>query len=51
MHGERHLDRTAAEWIASLNAAKRRDADEDTFRVWLADSTRNAAAFDQHPGL
>ncbi|MDR7153889.1 transmembrane sensor [Sphingobium xenophagum] len=51
MHGERPLDRTAAEWIARLNADDRSAADEEAFRVWLAASPRNAAAFEQATDL
>lgn len=51
MHGERPLDRTAAEWIARLNADDRSAADEEAFRAWLAASPGNAAAFEQATDL
>jgi len=51
MHGERPLYRTAAEWIARLNADDRSAADEEAFRAWLAASPHNAAAFEQATDL
>ncbi|MDE0947864.1 MAG: DUF4880 domain-containing protein, partial [Sphingobium sp.] len=51
MHGERPLDRTAAEWIARLNADDRTVNDEKAFRAWLAASPDNSAAFERATDL
>ena len=36
MPGERPMARTAAEWIARLNADERTVDDEQAFRAWIA---------------
>ncbi|OAN56551.1 FecR family protein [Sphingobium sp. TCM1] len=47
MSGERPLPRTAAEWIARLNADGRTAEDEQAFRAWLASDAVHAADFER----
>ncbi|NWK94353.1 iron dicitrate transport regulator FecR [Sphingobium lactosutens] len=47
MSGERPIPRTAAEWIARLNADGRTADDEQAFRAWLAADTAHAADFER----
>lgn len=47
MSGERPLPRTAAEWIARLNADGRAAEDEQAFRAWLAADAVHAADFER----
>ncbi|MCI4592164.1 DUF4880 domain-containing protein [Sphingobium sp. BYY-5] len=47
MSGERPLPRTAAQWIARLNADGRTDDDERAFRTWIAADAAHAAAFER----
>ncbi|SES03018.1 FecR family protein [Sphingobium sp. YR768] len=47
MSGERPLPRTAAEWIARLNADGRTTEDERAFRAWIAADAAHAADFER----
>lgn len=47
MSGERPLPRTAAEWIARLNADGRTAEDEQAFRAWIAADAAHAADFER----
>jgi transmembrane sensor len=47
MSGERPLPRTAAAWIARLNADGRTTEDEQAFRAWIAADAAHAADFER----
>jgi transmembrane sensor len=47
MPGERPMARTAAEWIARLNADERTADDEQAFRAWIAADPAHAADFER----
>ncbi len=47
MPGERPMARTAAEWIARLNADERTVDDEQAFRAWIAADPAHAADFER----
>lgn len=47
MSGDRPLPRTAAEWIARLNADGRTAQDEQALRAWLAADSAHAAEFER----
>jgi len=51
MTGEHVSNRTAAEWIARLNADSRTSEDDQAFRAWLAQSPDNEAAFERATDL
>lgn len=51
MGGDRSSNRTAAEWIARLNADTRTTGDEADFRAWLAQDPDHARQFERATDL